>query len=49
MRWIRSLTTNKNKDNITDNQEDISLQSTTLPKQNDLIGYTLSSHKRKCG
>ena len=37
MRWIRSLTTNKNKDNITENQEDISLQSTTLPKQNDLI------------
>ncbi|WBB30624.1 MobQ family relaxase [Parvimonas micra] len=37
MRWIRNLTTNKNKDNITENQEDISLQSTTLPKQNDLI------------
>ena len=37
MRWIRSLTTNKNKDNITENHEDISLQSTTLPKQNDLI------------
>ena len=37
MRWIRSLTTNKNKDNITENQEDIFLQSTTLPKQNDLI------------
>ena len=37
MRWIRSLTTNKNKDNITENQEDISLQFTTLPKQNDLI------------
>ena len=37
MRWIRSLTTNNNKDNITENQEDISLQSTTLPKQNDLI------------
>ena len=36
MRWIRNLTTNKNKDNITENQEDISLQSTTLPKQNDL-------------
>ncbi|WP_019118614.1 MobQ family relaxase [Anaerococcus obesiensis] len=36
MRWIRSLTTNKNKDNPTENQEDISLQSTTSPKQNDL-------------
>lgn len=36
MRWIRSLTTNKNKDNLTENQEDISLQSTTSPKQNDL-------------
>ena len=36
MRWIRSLTTNKNKDNPTENQEDISLQSITSPKQNDL-------------
>lgn len=36
MRWIRSLTTNKNKDNLIENQEDISLQSTTPPKQNDL-------------
>lgn len=36
MRWIRSLTTNKNKDNPTENQEDISLQSTTSSKQNDL-------------
>ena len=36
MRWIRSLTKNKNKDNPTENQEDISLQSTTSPKQNDL-------------
>lgn len=36
MRWIRSLTTNKNKDNPTENQEDISLQSTNSPKQNDL-------------
>ncbi len=36
IRWIRSLTTNKNKDNPTENQEDISLQSTTSPKQNDL-------------
>ena len=43
MRWIRNLTTNKNKDNITENQEDISLQSTTLPKQNDLIDI-LSHH-----
>ncbi|VYS94170.1 Mobilization protein A [Anaerococcus vaginalis] len=36
MRWIRSLTTNKNKDNPTENQEDISLQSTNSPKQNNL-------------
>ena len=36
MRWIRNLTTNKNKDNLTENQEDISLQSDILPKQNDL-------------
>ncbi|MSR94560.1 MobA/MobL family protein [Clostridiaceae bacterium 68-1-5] len=36
MRWIRSLTTNKNKDTLTENQEDISLESTTLSKQNDL-------------
>lgn len=36
MRWIRSLTTNKNKDNLIENQEDISLQSTTPLKQNDL-------------
>lgn len=37
MRWIRSLTTDKSKDNLTENQEDISVQSTTLPKQNNLI------------
>lgn len=36
MRWIRSLTTNKNKDNLIENQEDISLQSTSPLKQNDL-------------
>lgn len=37
MRWIKSLTTDKSKDNLTANQEDISVQSTTLPKQNNLI------------
>ncbi|MFC4367796.1 MobQ family relaxase [Citroniella saccharovorans] len=37
MRWIRSLTIDKSKDNLTENQEDISVQSTTLPKQNNLI------------
>ena len=37
MRWIRSLTKDKNNDTPKDKQYDISLQSTTLPKQNDLI------------
>ena len=49
MRWIRSLTKDKNNDTSKDKQDDMAIQSTTLPKQNDLIGYTLSSHKRKCG
>ena len=36
MRWIRSLTKDKNNDTPKDKQYDISLQSTTLPRQNDL-------------
>ncbi|WP_281702944.1 MobQ family relaxase [Cryptobacterium curtum] len=36
MRWIRSLTKDKNNDASKDKQYDISLQSTTPPKQNDL-------------
>ncbi len=36
MRWIRSLTIDKNNDTPKDKQYDISLQSTTPPKQNDL-------------
>lgn len=37
MRWIRSLTTDKSNDTLKKNQEDVSSQSTALPKQNDLI------------
>ena len=47
MRWIRSLITNKNKDNLTENQEDISLQSTTLPGQNnltDILSYLIKEN-----
>lgn len=47
MRWIRSLITNKNKDNLTENQEDISLQSTTLPRQNnltDILSYLIKEN-----
>ncbi|AIA68779.1 hypothetical protein Q426_05705 [Streptococcus equi subsp. zooepidemicus CY] len=36
MRWIRSLTKDKNNDTSKDKQDDMAIQSTTLPKQNDL-------------
>ncbi|VUW97654.1 Mobilization protein A [Streptococcus constellatus] len=36
MRWIRSLTKDKNNDISKDKQDDMAIQSTTLPKQNDL-------------
>lgn len=36
MRWIRSLTKDKNNDTSKDKQDDMVIQSTTLPKQNDL-------------
>lgn len=36
MRWIRSLTKDKNNDTPKDKQDDMAIQSTTLPKQNDL-------------
>ena len=36
MRWIRSLTKDKNNDTPKDKQDDMAIQSTTLSKQNDL-------------
>ncbi len=36
MRWIRSLTKDKNNDTSKDKQDYMAIQSTILPKQNDL-------------
>jgi len=47
MRWIRSLTKDKNNDTPKDKQYDISLQSTTPPRQNnltDILSYFIKEN-----